>query len=163
MRSKFLLFILLAYIGHINAQISFGPKTDYAVGYNPQSLCYADFNGDNIIDLAVANAKSDDVSILLGNGMGGFVAASTFQCGYAPYSVCSVDLNNDGKVDLATADMGPWNVHTIFGDGTGSFGADTNYSGQIDKPVEIVNADAHNFSMFNFNYVLMYYIFYNFI
>src|SRR5229473_3050778 len=46
------------------------------VGYNtgvaPIAVVTADFNGDGRLDLAVANAVSNDVSILLGNGDGTF-------------------------------------------------------------------------------------------
>ena len=38
-----------------------------AVGFNPFSVAVGDFNGDTILDLAVANTLSNNVSILLGN------------------------------------------------------------------------------------------------
>ena len=46
------------------------PATNFAVGTNPCSVAVGDFNGDTILDLAVANLVPDNVSILLGNGTG---------------------------------------------------------------------------------------------
>ena len=38
----------------------------------PQSIASGDFNGDEFIDLVVANLYSDDVTLFLGDGQGGF-------------------------------------------------------------------------------------------
>src|SRR4029450_2720174 len=43
------------------------------VGERPSAIAPADFNGDGAVDLAVANDQN--LSILLGNGTGGFAAA----------------------------------------------------------------------------------------
>jgi len=48
----------------------FAPPVFCDVGRSPQGLSTADFNGDSIDDLAVANRKSNSVSILLGDGIG---------------------------------------------------------------------------------------------
>src|SRR5205085_747446 len=55
----------------------FSSALTYSVGTNPRGLVAADFNGDGKTDLAVANAGSSDVSILLGNGDGTFQAGTT--------------------------------------------------------------------------------------
>jgi hypothetical protein len=44
----------------------FGAPQDFPVGFEPDALTVGDFNGDGVPDLAVANAGSNDVSILLG-------------------------------------------------------------------------------------------------
>ena len=44
-------------------------------------------NGHAKSDLAVANAFSNDVSILLGNGNGSFAAAVNYPAGAAPISI----------------------------------------------------------------------------
>src|SRR5436309_2598345 len=43
-----------------------------AVGTQPASVAIGDVNGDGRLDLAVANYGSGTVTILLGNGSGGF-------------------------------------------------------------------------------------------
>ena len=63
------------------------------------------------------------MSILLGNGAGGFSAATNFGAGDSPFSVAVGDFNGDGKQDLATANSGSSNVSVLLGNGAGSFGA----------------------------------------
>ncbi len=63
----------------------------------------ADFNNDGHLDLATANAGDSTVSVLLGDGEGGFGAASHFAAGVGPRSLAVGDFNNDGNLDLATA------------------------------------------------------------
>ena len=66
-------------------------------------MAVGDFDGDGKPDLAVANALSDNVSVLLGNGDGSFQAAKNFGAGSYPVSVAVGDFNGDGKPDLAVA------------------------------------------------------------
>ena len=37
----------------------------FGTGHYPRSVAVGDFNGDGRLDLAVANSRSDDVSVLL--------------------------------------------------------------------------------------------------
>ena len=53
-------------------QRTFAEAGLYNAGFRPRFIAIADFNGDGKNDLAVANAFSNDVSILLGNGNGTF-------------------------------------------------------------------------------------------
>src|SRR5205807_2143155 len=70
-------------------------------GRLPSSVAVADFNGDGVPDLAVANTGSNNVSVLLGNGDGSFQAAESFAVATGPSSVVVGDFNGDGKLDLA--------------------------------------------------------------
>jgi len=69
----------------------------------PQSVIAADFNGDGKIDLATANLNSYDVSLLLGNGAGGFNAVASFAASVDPYVLISSDFNKDTAIDIAVA------------------------------------------------------------
>ena len=60
---------------------SFSPATSFPVGPNPQAVVTADFNNDGRLDLATANAGGNTVSVLLGDGRGGFGAANHFDVG----------------------------------------------------------------------------------
>ena len=48
----------------------FAPKTDHSAGSFPASVAVGDFDRDGDPDLATANAQSNDVSVLLGDGAG---------------------------------------------------------------------------------------------
>ena len=100
--------IVPAFLGPIN----------YAVGTNPQAVVTSDFNGGGT-DLAVANYASNSVSVLLGNGLGGFGAKTDFATGTGPRSVVVGDVSGDSKLDLITANAG--DVSILRGDGAGNF------------------------------------------
>ncbi len=92
---------------------------DYAVGANPQAILLADFDGDDKLDLAAANASDNTVSVLLGRGDGTFGGAIGSAAGTAPVSLASGDFNDDGKLDLVAAGSGGLSV--LLGNGDGSF------------------------------------------
>ncbi len=99
------------------------PGSPVPVGSNPQGVVVGDFNGDGIADLAVANFSSNNVSILLGDGSGGFVPApgSPVAVGSSPYSVAVGYFNADGIADLAVANNLANTVSILLGDGGGAF------------------------------------------
>jgi hypothetical protein len=74
----------------------------------------APLSGDGKLDLAAANAGSNSVSVLLGNGDGSFPAAApSFGAGRDPYSVAG-DFNRDGALDLAAANLLSDNVSVLI-------------------------------------------------
>ncbi|MGB4990441.1 MAG: FG-GAP-like repeat-containing protein [Pyrinomonadaceae bacterium] len=93
------------------------------VGINPSSVAIGDFNNDLLQDFATVNSSSNNVSIHLGNGAGGFTlpAVPEVPVGTGPISVALGDFNNDGNQDLATANGGSTNVSIRLGNGTGGF------------------------------------------
>ena len=78
-----------------------------SVPTNPTNATIADFNGDGNLDLAVANNGSNSVSILFGNGSGGFTAPTVFPmgAGAAPFGITAADVNGDGKPDLLASNF----------------------------------------------------------
>ncbi|MGZ8173613.1 DUF4347 domain-containing protein [Methylobacter sp.] len=99
-------FTLAAGTGYVvSYNLSLAPKVDFATGFNPYSVSVGDFNGDGKTDLAVANAGSNTVSVLLRNAANtGFASKVDFATGSNPSSVSVGDFNGDGKTDLAVAD-----------------------------------------------------------
>ena len=93
------------------------------VGEQPTSVAIGDLNGDQHPDLAVTNASSGDVSVLLGTATGTFVpaAGSPLKVGKVPISVAIGDLNGDQHPDLAVANLGSDDVRVLLGTGTGAF------------------------------------------
>ena len=96
-------------------------KTDFATAAAPKALARADFNGDGILDLAVANSGSNSVSILQGTGTGSFTLRSTVATGSTPVSIAVGDFNLDGKPDLAVTNQGDNTISILLGNGDGTF------------------------------------------
>jgi hypothetical protein len=91
-----------------------------------------DFNGDGVLDLAVANGSSGTVSVLLGLGDGTFGAERRFTVVGHPSSVAVGDFNGDGVLDLAVANAGAdptyfGTVSVLLGRGDGSFGGENRF------------------------------------
>ena len=79
------------------------------------SVVVGDFNGDKIPDVAVANAGSNTVSILVGNGDGTFRPAQNFFItGSAPRSIVVGDFDGDDRPDLAVANATSENVSILM-------------------------------------------------
>jgi len=101
--------------------VSMNTKLSPVTGSSPASVAVGDFNGDDKLDLAVANENSNTVSILLGDGAGNFRLASSSATGYLPISLAVGDFNGDGILDLAVANYGSNSVSILLGDSTGNF------------------------------------------
>jgi hypothetical protein len=86
-------------------------------------VLFADVDRDGRLDIATSNQNDHSVSVLLGDGRGGFRAApgSPFRVGRAPYPLASTDVNGDGKIDIATPDVGSNTITVLTGDGKGQF------------------------------------------
>ncbi len=106
-------------------------------------MAVGDFNGDGKMDLAIANQGSNDVTVLLGNGRGGFTAApgSPLNAGDAPVSVAVGDFNGDRKTDLAVVNQGSDNVTVLLGDGKGGFTVGDAVPTGSREPTQIAVAD----------------------
>jgi hypothetical protein len=93
----------------------------YPAGPNPQAVVTADFNNDGRLDLVTANYGYDTVSVMRGDGLGGFGAADSFATGSNPRSMAVGDFNNDSNFDLVTANQGSNDVSVLLGNGDGTF------------------------------------------
>lgn len=104
---------------------SFGPVNNFTVGTNPFDLVTADFNGDGKMDLATANLESANVSLLVGNGNGGFAPAVNFAVPDRPQALAVGDFNSDNKPDLvvirSASNLGPGGLSILLNDGAGGF------------------------------------------
>jgi hypothetical protein len=107
------------------------PEKTFKTGKRPyERLRSADFNGDGKPDVVTTDLDSNAVTILLGDGKGGFTEAtgSPFPAGFAPWAVAIGDINGDGKLDLAILPYAPdvrdpkdVGVTVLLGDGKGGF------------------------------------------
>jgi hypothetical protein len=134
---------------------SFSPATSFPVGAGPQAVVAADFNNDGRLDLATANPAPGTVSVLLGDGRGGFGAAidsilgSVVGATQASFTVA--DFDNDGKLDLAalasyTNEFGEYYgwVSVLLGNGDGSFRAPTLTAGNLAVAAGDFNNDGNS-------------------
>src|ERR1051325_2716167 len=78
-----------------NTATSTTATSRFAVGAAPGIVEIADFNGDGKPDLVVANERSNDVTVLLGDGKGGFSQpeGSPFPAGRNPNDIAVGDFN----------------------------------------------------------------------
>jgi hypothetical protein len=121
------------------------PPASYPVGDQPNSVAVGDLDGDNNLDLAVANEGSNNVSVLLGSGDGTFGTAAHYGGGTRCTSVAVGDLNGDDDLDLVVANEGSHDVSVLLGNGDGTFLPATNYSaGTTPSSVAIGDMDGVN-------------------
>ncbi len=124
--------------GSVAAQIEFAPGATVTIA-TPESMTKGDFDGDGHLDLAVASTLANQVVVLLGNGLGGFLSSTAIPHG-APFSIVSSDFNGDGDLDLATADVFAGTITVFLGDGNGAFTVSGSYGVGI-SPWAIAVAD----------------------
>src|SRR5262249_5568325 len=112
-------------LGNGSGGFSAAPGSPVATGSaGASSVAIGYLNGDASPDLAVANLNHNDVSVLLGNGSGGFSAAAGSPVatgGTASSSIAVGNLNGDAKPDLAVANNGSNDVSVLLGNGSGGF------------------------------------------
>src|SRR5208283_1836751 len=88
------------------------------------SVVAGDFDGDGILDLAIADAGSTALTILKGNGDGTFTQVSG-EPTLSDFSnlVTTADLNGDGKLDLVFFSSVANTISIFLGNGDGTFHA----------------------------------------
>lgn len=87
----------------------------YAVGANPSDVAVGDLDGDGDLDIAVANAGDDTVSILTNDGTGSFTVSShALPVDASPKRISVGDLNGDGSADIVLSTSAPSNVTVIL-------------------------------------------------
>ena len=110
-----------------NGDGTFQAGVDYATGTtntSPVGIVAADFNGDGKLDLAVANAATNTVSVFLGNGDGTFQTNTDSPVVQGPRSLAAADFDGDGKTDLAVVGSG---FSYLLGKGDGTFQPHVDY------------------------------------
>ena len=78
-----------------------GAAVSYGAGIGPTSVAAGDWNGDGRLDLAVANYNSNDVSVLVNQGMGVFGAAQSVGADFAAHAVSGHPLLQSVAVQYA--------------------------------------------------------------
>ena len=111
-------------LGDENGRFSPAAGSPIACGKNPNDISIADMNGDRAPDLVIANTQTPYITILLGNGKGGFLPSlhSPFATkSYPhPHGVAVGDFLGNGKPAVVTDSWGNGQILLIPSDGRGN-------------------------------------------
>lgn len=98
---------------------------NFFVGFQASAIKNGDFNNDNKADLVVITPQTNNFSVMLGDGTGGFSSIFSgiqLQGTSSFYDDVDVgDFNADGKQDLAVVRSGSNIVNVLQGNGAGFF------------------------------------------
>jgi peroxiredoxin len=123
---------VVAFLGDGRGNFRPAPASPFVSASGPQvhprahthAITTGDVNGDGNLDILTTNANDNSVSVLLGDGKGGFApsGASPIKAGRHPYdTIVLSDVNNDGKVDIVTPNLIGNAVMVMLGDGNAGF------------------------------------------
>src|SRR5260370_42667476 len=92
----------------------------FAAGHLPNDIAIADMNGDGHPDLVIPDHQSPYITILLGDGKGGFRPAPgspvDVHSNPHPHGVAVADFDGDGKPDVVTDSWGENKIELLLGD-----------------------------------------------
>ncbi len=90
-----------------------------------RKVALGDLNGDGTMDVVAAEHDSYDVTVLLGDGHGGFRPGSRIAAGSGPrphtHDIALADVNADGRLDVITTSANDNAIPVLLGDGRGGF------------------------------------------
>ena len=112
-----------ALLGNGKGQFHEAAGSPFSAGHLPNDIAIADMNRDGNPDLVIANHQSPFITILLGDGRGGFRPAPGSPVDVHshphPHGVVVADFNGDGRLDAVTDSWGTNQVELLLGDGRG--------------------------------------------
>ena len=112
-------------LGKGNGKFALQPTTiPLGTSFSPSSITTGNFFGGGPLDLAVADSTAHSVSLLQGDGRGGFkpvMPALKWGNEINPSVVATGDFTGDGRTDLAIASQSPNSVVIELNQGNGQF------------------------------------------
>jgi hypothetical protein len=111
-----------------------------AVGQS-RGVALADVNRDGILDIVYSNYQSGAVTVLRGNGTGGFTSAGQTAVAAQPQDVVAADLNHDGFVDLLVAINSSTSLDVLYGSASGGFTRRSFYAGRRQNVLGVADID----------------------
>jgi hypothetical protein len=97
---------------------SFTSASNATAGAGAGAVALLDWNGDRLTDVAVANERANNVSILTNTGMAMLRAGATLPVGLRPVAIVAEDFDRDRRPDLATANADDDTVSVLVNTGT---------------------------------------------
>lgn len=131
---------------YYSSQLRFSPMSSFGTDKYPTGVAVGDWNGDKAVDLAVANGQSS-VSVLLGDGQGGFGSANVIAIGADVTAVATGDFNGDKHPDLAVISYLSNSAKILLGDGAGGFNPGDDILTQLGVPGKVTVADVNGDSL----------------
>lgn len=113
-------------------------------GPEPLDVELADLSGDGYLDLIVLNnvgvhsGAPDYVSVMLGDGGGGFSPRAPYPVGAQAYTVSLADADGDGHTDVIACGS---TLSVLRGDGTGSLGGAELFAPDESGPICVRDLD----------------------
>jgi uncharacterized repeat protein (TIGR01451 family) len=122
------------------------PASGATNGSRPHGLTTADFNRDGRTDIVVSLRNSGKVLVLLGDGIGGFVAqpAVSVTSSYV-FGAAAADFNGDQNPDFAMVHEGQHRVYLLSGNGSGGLALQPGWTVQLPEASNPVDVIAGNF------------------
>ena len=116
-------------------------KITLPIGSFPHAVVVADFDRNGRADVAVANEFQNNVSVCLGDGLGGCTTInSANNTGITPYSMLSADFNRDSCPDLITVNNGDGTVSYLQNNCVANFSVTTSAAG-CEGPVAVARGE----------------------
>ena len=122
------------------------PPNVVPTGTGSSGVALGDYNRDGKTDLAVSNAGDATVSVLLGDGRGGFTSGQTAAAGEEPTGIAAGEFTGDGRLDLVVVNRNTDMVSVLDGIGDGGFRAPRSFASGSDgsEPTTVAVADLND-------------------
>src|ERR1700761_9364294 len=139
-------------LGNGKGQLHEPTGSPFVAGHLPNDIAIADMNGDGNPDLVIADHQSPFLTILLGDGKGGFHPAPgspvDVHSNPHPHGIVAADFNGDGHPDVVTDSWGTNQIELLLGDGKGGLQTPGKYFATGHRPYERLrsadfNGDGH--------------------
>ncbi len=129
-----------------NGNGTFAPRTTLETSGGQETACAAaDANGDGILDLFVGAYNTNEIILMLGNGLGGLTFSAKVPAGGKPWKITIGDVNGDGNVDVVSSNSFNNNASVVLGNGAGGLSAAVTYpTGSFDLSIVLGDIDGDN-------------------
>ncbi|MCF6351849.1 MAG: BspA family leucine-rich repeat surface protein [Cyclobacteriaceae bacterium] len=133
-----------------NQNDTFANALIYPTGDNPFNAISGDYDGDGNMDIAALSLASDNITILRGDGFGGFAPFPSSIPIPIPigdsYGLEQGDFDGDGNLDLVVGGYSTNQVPLLQGDGAGGFTSFLSFPFPVgaSRPFHIISGDFNN-------------------